>query len=364
MTEQTSSTLGAARQVPIRQLTLDPLNPRVPEELHGAGQAELASWLAEHSRAIDVAQSIAMHGFFMSEPVIAFREGTSYVVVEGNRRLTALLGLAVPEVRRLLRPIEVWEDLARRALVTVGDEIPVIVVPDRQSAIPMIGFRHITGILKWDSFAQARYVAGLVDDEGMTFKAVAAQIGQSTTKVSSLYRDQAIVRRAAEAGLDVSGALRDFSLISVAMSSVGLREHIGAQVGSKVVPGNPPVPPHKIVELAELFDWIFGESPVISDSRQLSRLGNVIANPVGLRAIRSGEDLDEAVRLVEASSEPSGTVEIVRKRLAVAVSNLAFAADQAGSLSGDAEIVELVRRAVDHVVVLSEATTTREGTAS
>ena len=43
---------------------------------------------------ITVAESISRHGYFGSEPLVVVRENDRWIVLEGNRRLTALLGLA------------------------------------------------------------------------------------------------------------------------------------------------------------------------------------------------------------------------------------------------------------------------------
>ena len=49
--------------------------------------------------------------------------------------------------------------------------MPVVVLPDRAAATPIIGFRHISGILQWQPYAQARYIARLVDEDDMSFAA-------------------------------------------------------------------------------------------------------------------------------------------------------------------------------------------------
>jgi hypothetical protein len=295
---------GNAIKVRIEQLRLDDTNPRFSTDVDSPTQADLAVKLEMDFEAQTVAESIALNGFFTSEPllVIVGVEPDSYIVVEGNRRLTALLGLASPTIRaQFIRP-EPWDLLATQAEIKMTDQIPVVLLPNRAAATPIIGFRHITGILQWQPFAQARYIATLVDKEKKTFGEVAEMIGITKSKVGDLYRDQAILTSARGLGVDTGAMEASFSLLTVAMSNPHLRGLIGAELGSKTIPGVPPFPLAKIENVREMAGWIFGDGlhqPVIGESRDISRLGSVISNEDGLRAIRAGKTLEEAKQLVD-----------------------------------------------------------------
>ena len=62
----------------------------------GRAPQEIIQYLFDHDKALDVARSIAAHGYFENEPLLAVFEGSRYVVVEGNRRLAALKALKAP----------------------------------------------------------------------------------------------------------------------------------------------------------------------------------------------------------------------------------------------------------------------------
>src|SRR5690606_38444393 len=111
---------GRTAQVPISALKLDPQNPRLPESLRDSDQADLAVVLEMGFDAFAVAHSIADNGYFAAEPLIAI-EGSKpgeYIVVEGNRRLTSLLGLPFPEIRAVFAEPESWETVAAKAGMT------------------------------------------------------------------------------------------------------------------------------------------------------------------------------------------------------------------------------------------------------
>src|SRR5712691_3315619 len=97
----------------LRQLYPDPRNPRLPEKLRGRLRDDrLLKHLADNFDAITVAESIARHGFFGSEPLVVTRERERWLVLEGNRRLTAMLGLARRDLRATFRDPDEWEAVA------------------------------------------------------------------------------------------------------------------------------------------------------------------------------------------------------------------------------------------------------------
>jgi hypothetical protein len=115
--------------------------------------------------------------------------------------------------------------------------------------------------------------------------------------VNDLYREQAIAAQAKSLGIDTGNVESAFSLLTVAMRNSKLREHVGAPISSQFQPGTQPIPEDKIPELKETLIWIFGsvdKEPIISDSRQITSLANVVAVPAGLQALREDKSLDEA----------------------------------------------------------------------
>jgi hypothetical protein len=340
--------IGESRREPLSSLRLDPHNPRLPAEIQGQGQEDLAVHLELGFDALTVAESIASHGFFESEPLIVITGDADgeWIVVEGNRRLTALLGLVDPSVRGQFANPAPWEALAVRAKVQPTDLVPVVLLPNRAAATPIIGFRHISGILQWQPYAQARYIARLVDEEDMSFADVADMIGIDRTKVGNLYRDQAIAKQARTLGIE-TGPLEDaFSLLTVAMSTPKLRAHIDAPLGSKACPGENPIPTEKAAQLQELITWIYGDGetePVIGESREISKLGNVVASDAGLGALRSGASLEAAVQKVkDAESNPK---QRLLTRLKAGRNSLTAALDDLSDFADDPEVIEAVDEA-------------------
>jgi len=362
--DTTHRRLGRQASVRIADLRLDPENPRLPSDKHGAPQEDLAVILELGYDADAVAESIATHGFFSSEPLIAITnpdEPETYIVVEGNRRLTALLGLTTPSIRANFPDPSRWEEMAARASIRLEDEIPVVVAEDRTSMVPIIGFRHISGILSWKPYAQARYVAKLIDDDGMTIAEVGKMIGIETGRAGNLYREQAIAKQAKSMGVE-TGPLEDaFSLLTVAMSNTKLRSFIGAPLGARLKTGQTPIPSDNEPELRELLGWVFGGAstkPVIKDSREVSKLGSVVGNPVGLSALRNGESLEAAQQRIDDASLDTH-LRLVR-RLATARNALQAAEEDIASHPESTEVVELLQEIRDAYDALTSAQAVEE----
>lgn len=299
--------VGTPISIALTHLRLDDENPRLAGGKLAASQPDLAMHIAMAHDSFIVAQSIARHGFFANEPLIVIegRNSNEWIVVEGNRRLTALLGLANPEIRGEFFESGPWDELAKSEPVTMSTEIPCVQVSDRSQVSSIIGFRHISGILDWSPYAQAAFVAQMIDDEGHSFSEVSEMIGKRKSDVANLYRNFKIAKQAQSSGVSTVELENAFSLLTVAMSSPHLRDHIGVTAGAAIEKTDAPVPIGKEGELKELIGWVFGtetREAVLEDSRHMSRLGRIVSNDKGLDALRKGaKTLDAAENAMESA---------------------------------------------------------------
>lgn len=345
MATTNAAALGEFRHVPINSLRLDALNPRLPDRYRNASQERLAETLELGFEAYAVAESIADSGYFLSEPLLVIEspdEPECWIVVEGNRRLTALIGLTNPSIRKDFAEPDLWEAAAARSGLSGDNLVPVVVHTSRESTHREVGKAHVVGKLRWQPYAQAMYIAARVA-EGRSFEDVADLLGMPKSKVADMYRDQAVVKQAQSNGLDTEEIEAAFSLLTVAMSSTKIRNHVGAPLGTQLKPGAEPIPADKLSELAETITWIFGsedEAARIADSRQISQLGNVIANEIGLAALRAGDSLAAAKEKVHsAGMDP---LDRLKQRLEAAKNALLAASDDLGDFAEDPIVLALV----------------------
>jgi hypothetical protein len=303
---------GKLEQLKLKALTPDWQNPRFPPGASDrfTSDQDVYAFLDAEFNAFAVADSIAEHGFFESEPLIAIPEGRLYTVLEGNRRLAALRALSDPEIRSVMTDPR-WREIPKK--VSLPERIPVLVAESREAVAPILGFRHITGIAPWSPFQQARFVATMIDDDQMDAERVAELVGRSVSEVRAFYRNYSIAQQARDVFEipDVGRVLQEFGVWTRAMTSAGARGYIEAPAPREVVEGEYPLPGEAKPRLENLITWLFGvprtksqieeglqskEGRAIEDSRKITSLGKALQHPKGVAALEAGQGLEDAER--------------------------------------------------------------------
>ena len=97
----------------LTELILDPQNPRLKSRQTDAPQIELAKEIALHFDALSLARLIAANGFYVNQALLVYPSGPNrYIVAEGNRRLTAVLGLTNSDYRDSFQNKPEWTKLS------------------------------------------------------------------------------------------------------------------------------------------------------------------------------------------------------------------------------------------------------------
>jgi len=305
------------------ELLLDNKNPRLPDGYQNATQAQLLALIAEDYALPDVGGSIAENGYFSEEPLVTIKHPTleKWIVVEGNRRLAALLLLASPK-KAPKELQDTWTEIADAAKKSVR-EVPTLVYSHRREITPYLGFRHITGVLEWRPYQKGRYVAQLVEEGKLDFAEIARLIGSKAKTVREHYVSYTLVRQGKNSfNLDTERAQESFGILRRALSDPNIREYIGLELDRKEHELAKPLNRSHASRLDETFRWMFGtksKAAAIRESRDLSKLGAVLANDRALAALKTSGDLSYAFEL-------SGGEE---KRLIEALSKASYQLDQA-----------------------------------
>lgn len=355
--------VGTGSYEEVSSLQLDAQNPRFPVDAPPGNQAAVAKQIADRYEALDIARKIATEGFHVAEPPAVVVEDGKYVVVEGNRRVTALKALLDPELRKTFADAEEWEEVAKagRDADRVPHTIPVIIYPDRNSAKPLLGQRHIRGQLKWEPLQQARFIEGLIAD-GNSFEAVAQMTNLRVGEVRSMYRNYRLITvDARRLGIVTKDIEKKFTVLGNVLDNKTLREHAGVIADSEVRAGKSSLAAADDAEarppLAELLKWVLGDSStpaVLPDSRKVVKLGQVVAVKVGLAALRAGKSLDDALQ--DIADEGSTPLESATRMLTVATNTMTRAKTQVQLLSpaekdAVAELVAKFEAAFESVTV-------------
>ena len=348
------------KDVPLDSLRLDPENPRLRHDENWAleSEARLLQEFARRYNLIELARSIADKGFTPrhAEALLVVEDPSMdghYVVVEGNRRLATLKLLTSPDSRSAagIKGSQ-WEELAKKASQLDPERIPVIVYPDRAALNDYLGFRHITGPTPWRPEAKARFIAKLLGT-GEQVGDVARRIGSNHRTVRRYAEAHVIYMQALDANIQADEVEAGFGVFYNALDREGIRDFLGLgrQADINTLP-EPPVPPEAMDRLSELIGLLYGDSSAgleraITDSRNLRKLGLVLANDRARANLLRDRDLDRAWRV------SGGGREDLLALLSDLHSRLAEVNGQATEYVEDEEVRGEVRRI--HVLVVDMA---------
>jgi hypothetical protein len=333
-------------------LRLDPENPRLHRFTLEDGPLDEPAMVEALLARFDpepVGRSIVEFGFFATEPLIVFPEDGAYIVAEGNRRLVALKLLLDPELREAVDAGAEWDRMAAQ-LQTHPERvarlatIPCQEVPDRKAAAPIIGYRHIVGILKWDAFEKSAFVVKLLEeDPTRDFEQVSELVGENPRRIQRRLRDWLALKQAEEAGVRIVEAQAEFGRWERAMNARGVREYIQARSPTVMQPGSDTAYDAPSEQMAKLLSFLYGEpggpDRLFTDTRRIDDLSVALQTDDGVRILETERDLERAF---EAAG---GRRDFVLKGLAKALTGLQQAAPDYAEHADD-EAVQMAIAAI------------------
>ncbi len=358
--------MSGFRELDLEMLEFDKVNPRLPTRARGLDEATILDYLATKTSIENLMSSIGTNGFFDGEAiVVAPQETGKYTVIEGNRRLAAL--------KLLQDPALIGRASLRRAAEAADHKptrVPVYVVQSREDTLQYLGFRHISGVQRWDPLAKARYLKSLfvAETQGQPQQrctSVAREIGSTSTTVRRNLDALAAYKVVEQSSFydiaDIEEETFQFGTFYTAIGNVDVSNFIGIRDNGD--PTHPITNPEVVntENLKELVRLMFekdarGETK-LGESRNIGKLGTVLANPESLSALRSGRSLETAYRLT-----PHGRDDFVRhmnqaiEELKQANANL-HAVDQDDKTAKNAvnEALKIIQVASERLGVASDA---------
>lgn len=320
----------------VKNLRLDPENPRLAETLREATQRELLETFYCSYDLEPLLLSMAQHGYFSEEPLIGIRSSVVTAdnhkiqaedpapddggdsngatgsndndasndafctIVEGNRRLATLQILLFDWAREAVNA----DDLPEIApeVRSKLDPVPVKEYPSRSEVVPYLGVRHIRGVKDWDPLAKARYVRWL-KSEGSTVREIVRIVGGRRDVVQrwllTLYAlEQA--NSASDSEWNESPDEFKFSWLYTSLGYTRVRSFLGLDEDVLTDPQPNPVNRENMPLLLEHMRDLYGPPPGIAtqakvkDSREIRQLAAIYASPDAVDALRAGANLAEA----------------------------------------------------------------------
>jgi hypothetical protein len=332
-----------------RDLVFDANNPRLRgDEGQGLSQQGIFDALWRDFAVDEVAGSIAANGYFEYEPMFVVKEGDSFVVVEGNRRLAAvkaligefhLSGLSVPKL----------EKRQRDQLETVP-----VMVATRKDLWEYIGFKHVNGTQAWRSASKASYIAWVHNELKVPLEEIARRIGDQHSTVLRFYRALMVLEQAEEADVfqrsDRHKEHFSFSHLYTGLDYAGVQQFLG--IRPMIDDVKEPVPARKIGELGDLLLWLYGSRTrnlpalVQSQNPDLRILDDVLRTKNGVAALRKGLPLRVSQEIAK------GDTQLLREALVSAKESLQTARGRVlTGYDGQSDLVSLA----NDIVLLADA---------
>lgn len=291
----------------ISNLKLDLYNPRLPKSKQGKDEKTVIEFMLLEAATLELMLAIAENGFFAGELLLVVKDETEngkYVVIEGNRRLTAVKLLHNPELTSV-KKVTTKEIIDNAKFKPT--ELPCLIFEDKNDILRYLGFRHITGIKSWRLLEKARYLYDLRNGEdfkNLSFleasKQIAKMIGSTSPYVRKLLISFELYKIVEDEAFYQIDGLNDtrfyLNYFTDALNKENIRDFINVNIQSEA-----PLENINRENLKKVTTWWFketeGQSRVLGDSEGLKLLNAVIANPIALSSFEKGTNIYEAYEL-------------------------------------------------------------------
>jgi hypothetical protein len=306
----------------VDNLRLDPKNPRLGREntVRNLSQDQILR-IMEDWTLDELAVSFIESGFWPQEALIVVKEPLqkveSLVVVEGNRRLAALMYLIKAKAGD---PISSkWVDIAAGItpanLEKLKTELPCVQADTREEVASYIGYRHVTGIKEWNPAEKAEYIASLIDDKKLGYEEVRRRIGSKAPTVRQNYISYRLLLQMEELPDEISlkHVEEKFSVLYLSLRSEGTQRFLEIDIRADPAAARRPVPQGKLDNLKNFALWLFGNAkkePLVADSRAVDRFGTILTSPAAVEYLRRNErpNFETAFRMAGGGEAETATL--------------------------------------------------------
>ena len=293
--------------IALNKLKLDFKNPRLP--INTTNEDNIIEWMLADASILELMLAIGQNDFFIGEALLVIKKKDNFIVLEGNRRLTALKILNNPSLAKIhTRKIQqILDETTKRPT-----DIPCIIFKKREDILKYLGYRHVTGIKSWGILAKAKYLTQLKsmsqkENPKEISRELAKQIGSKSDYVTRLITGYEIYRIIEDDNFykipRLDKTTFHFNYIADSLN----RENINLFIGINLDSDNPL---EKINDknLNKLIHWFFEKNPqnrsrVLGNSTDLTKLNQILGNEEATNKFFEGSSLDEAVNILEFSED-------------------------------------------------------------
>lgn len=308
-----------SKEIKFEKLTkfrLDSQNPRLGRNAHKKrlSQEQILELMQDWSLE-EIARSFLENGFWHHEAILCIEEDNYLVVVEGNRRLAALINLY--NASKGKPGNNKWGNILKEAKIPkdLFNKIPYIKLDDREEADDVLGFKHVTGIKEWKPAEKAEYITHLINNRNMSYPDVMRKIGSKTDTVRRNYITYSLLLQMEQTEeIDISKVERRFSVMFLSLNRLPVQKFLGININAEPDEAKTPVDNEHIECLRQYARWLFGDEEneaIVKDSRQVDKFAKVLSSEEGLSYLRKAKKPNLENAFIRAGGVQSEIVELL-----------------------------------------------------
>lgn len=178
----------------VSNLKLDKENPRIPTYVSIRTMKDILSYLFEYEKVDRLAEKIVEKGFISHDPIYVIKENESYVVVEGNRRVSALKCLLDPSLVPSVSKMRKLERLKNKLGQDRIEKIDVYVAPSRTEVQNVLFELHAEGKLQWNRQQKNQFIASVGIHSNESIEEIAARFNVKPSEIQDSVQEYYIER--------------------------------------------------------------------------------------------------------------------------------------------------------------------------
>lgn len=304
------------RYVSPDKLDFDIDNPRFAGQLTNHTQEQIQKEIFnEPHYASELLDSLLENGFIDYEPLVVRQHGERYIVIEGNRRLSAIKEIRSNPSRYHGKKSDL-------------ESIPVLVFPEKpneQQANEMrvyLGVHHLLGFREWPPISKAQYL----DKESKKAGGLDSVIKETRITRTNARRFLVPFRLLKRADFELPKR-EEFWVIGEGLQRAGIKNFLQLEVDPKTME----ILSYNKNNLNLLLNDLYGikkgsmrdqSTKVVFDTRDLSRLAKVLGSSKAASKLHSGHSLEEAEIYVDTREQSMARLSKLVKDLGILLNKI------------------------------------------
>lgn len=185
----------------VSNLKLDKDNPRIPDYVPKKNTKDILDYLFENEKIERLAKKIVDKGFISHDPIYVVKENENYVVVEGNRRVSALKCLLEPDLAPSAKSRRNMERMKNILGEDVIEKIEVYVSPSRWDVQNILFELHAEGKLQWSRQQKNKFISTAGRGNRESIEAMAERFNVAVSEIQDSVQEYFLERYFTQLGL-------------------------------------------------------------------------------------------------------------------------------------------------------------------